>query len=468
MKLWHEWFRCAQALRGACRRSRTFLWMLVALLGFSSRTELLGVTSFVRSAWLKSRAYRSLLWLFHTKALDLQLLTTLWINLALTMFRPVRIGGRIVVLADGLKVPKEGRKMPAVKKLFQQSENNSKPTFIWGHSFETIGLLAQGTLGQLFCVPLISRIHEGLIFSNRDQRTLLDKFVQLFLPIGPLLRQPTILVADAWYCTRKVIRPLLTQDHILVSRMKINAVAYKPAPVPPVRTRGRPRIYGDKVRLRDLWRQTARFRSARSPVYGEDDTQIRYFSIDLLWRPAGRLVRLVFVRHPSRGRILLMASDTSLDPLQVIALYGYRFKIEAGFRQALRTLGSYAYHFWMLEMTPLSRRSGDQYLHMKPERYRRMVRRKMAAYHCYVQLGCVAQGLLQHLSLNFRAKVWGSFRSWLRTMKPREPPSEAVVAQALRDTLPEFLLAPPSDFNFDIFIADQLDVARCPFLRLAA
>jgi len=467
MTLWIEWFRCLQTLRAACSRTRTFIWMLIALLGFSARAELLGVTSFVRVAWLRPSAYRSLLRLFHSPALDLDRLTTLWIKLALKLFRPLRVGGRVVLVADGIKVPKEGRKMPAVKKLFQQSENNSKPNFIFGHSFEAVGMLVQAALGQVFCVPLTSRIQEGLVFSNRDKRSLLDKFVELFLPIAPLLGQQTVLVADAWYCTRKVIRPLLKQGHHLVTRMKANAVAYTPAPIPALRTRGRPRIYKDKVRLRELWANNSPFVSAASPVYGESNIQISYFSLDLLWRPVGKLVRLVFVRHPTRGRILLMSSDTCLDPLQVIALYGYRFKIEVSFRQALHTLGSYAYHFWMMQMTPISRRSGNQHLHMKSDHYRKMLRRKMDAYHRYVQLGCVAQGLLQHLALNFRAKVWGAFRSWMRTMKPHQPPSEAVVAQALRDTLPEFLLAAPRDRGFDIFIAEQLDVDRCPFLRLA-
>ena len=173
------------------------------------------------------------------------------------------------------------------------------------------------------------------------------------------------------------------------------------------------------------------------------------------------------MRHPTRGRIVLLSTDTSLDPLQVVALYGYRFKIEVGFRQALYTLGSYAYHFWMLEMTPISRRSGNQYLHMKTERYRDLVRRKMLAYHRYVQLGCVAQGLLQHLALNFRSTVWRLFRSWMRTMKTSAPPSEAVVAQALRTTLPEFLLATGGDQELKEFMLRRLDLGRCPALRLA-
>ena len=63
----------------------------------------------------------------------------------------------------------------------------------------------------------------------------------------------------------------------------------------------------------------------------------------------------------------------------------------------------------------------------------------MNAFHLHVQLGCVAQGLLQHLALNHTAQVWRLFRSWLRTINPALPPSELVVACALRSALPEFL-----------------------------
>jgi len=63
--------------------------------------------------------------------------------------------------------------MPAVKSLHQQSASNSKPEFIMGHSFQAISLLVQGASGHVAAVPLTSRIHEGLVFSNRDSRTLL-------------------------------------------------------------------------------------------------------------------------------------------------------------------------------------------------------------------------------------------------------------------------------------------------------
>ena len=141
MKLWAEWFRCVSELRPACARKATFLWMCLALVGLSARSDLAGVTSFVRTAGLDAAAYRKLLHLFHTPSLALDRLTTLWICLVCRLFVPREVGGRFVCIADGLKAPKEGRKMPAVKKLFQESSNNSKAPFIFGVFADSSGPL---------------------------------------------------------------------------------------------------------------------------------------------------------------------------------------------------------------------------------------------------------------------------------------------------------------------------------------
>lgn len=469
MQLWVEWFRCVQALRPACARSRTFVWMSVVLAGFSIRTELAGVSSFVRALGLDARYYRRLLHLFHTPALALEPLTTCWLRLVLTVFTPLRVGERLVFIGDGLKVAKEGKKMPAVKQLHQNADNNSKPPYIFGHSFQALGLLIRGPLGQLSCVPVTSRIHEGVVSSNRDQRTLLDKFAQLFLALVTTVDESTLLVVDAYYASQKVLRPLLTRGHHVLTRVRRNAVAYRPAEPPGCRRRGRPRQYGEKIRLRDLWHShREHFSTVPSPVYGETRVTLRYYSIDLLWRPVGRPVRFVLVDHPLRGRLILMSSDVMLSPPDLIACYGYRFKIEVAFKQALYTLGSYAYHFWMMTMTPRPRRKGNQYLHRTAAPYRQQVYAKLTAYHRYVQLGCIAQGLLQYLALSFRPEVWQCFRSWLRTMNPAQPPSEAVVAHALRNALPEFLTTAPPNHRLKKFLLDRTDPDRCPSLRLAA
>ena len=346
--------------------------------------------------------------------------------------------------------------MPAVKKLHQESANNSKPEFIFGHSFQCISQLTQTAQGFVAAVPLAARICEGVVWSNRDTRTQLDRVVALFLSLIEALGSPVVLVADAYYATRKVILPLLAAGHHLVTRARKNAVAYELAPTPKQPRRGRPRLYGKRIRLRDLFTAAATFTSVPSPLYDDKDVVITFRCIDLLWRPVGRLVRFVLVRHPHRGAMILMASDITMDPLDIIILYGYRFKIEVGFRHALHIVGTYAYHFWMMAMTPIRRVSGNQYMHHKSDRYRQMVRRKLAAYHRYVQLGCIAQGLLQYLAITARSTVWNLFHSWLRTMRTELPPSELVVAHALRSSFPEFLAAGPADTILAKFLRRRL------------
>ena len=144
---------------------------------------------------------------------------------------------------------------------------------------------------------------------------------------------------------------------------------------------------------------------------------LRFRAADLFWRPVGILVRFVVVNHPHRGKILLMCTDLTLSPFDIIRIYALRFKIEVSFKQSLRVIGAYAYHFWMAAMTPLRRVSGNQYLHRKSDDYRNDVRRKLAAYHRHIQLGLIAHGLLQFLSVTNPKLVWQSFGSWIRRRK---------------------------------------------------
>ena len=116
----------------------------------------------------------------------------------------------------------------------------------------------------------------------------------------------------------------------------------------------------------------------------------------------------------------------------------------------------------------MRKRNGKQHLHRKSEKYREMVKRKMAAYHRYVQLGCVAQGLLQFLSLKLSTRVWKNFNSWMRTMKTDRPPSEMVVGQALRATLPNFLATMHGEHELVKFIVENADVSRMPDMRFSA
>jgi malonyl CoA-acyl carrier protein transacylase len=86
--------------------------------------------------------------------------------------------------------------MPAVKLLHQVSDCNTKPEYIMGHSLQVVSVLVSAA-ATFFAVPLSARIHEGLVFSNRHQRTLPKKFLSLVGALG--IAEPVYLVADAYY-----------------------------------------------------------------------------------------------------------------------------------------------------------------------------------------------------------------------------------------------------------------------------
>ena len=219
MNLWEVWFSVVKTLREACKRKRTFFWMIVFLIGASIRCgDLTGVTSVVRVVGLLPGYYSCLLDFLHSSSLNITLLAQLWTQWVLqNFFEKVTINKRIVLLTDGIKVSKEGKKMPGVKMLHQASQSNTKAEFIMGHSCQAIGLLVKA-LGSFFCVPLTCQIHEGVVFSNRDKRTLYDKLLLMLNNLG--IHIPYYLVADAYYSVAKMVNGIRKNGNHLVTRAK--------------------------------------------------------------------------------------------------------------------------------------------------------------------------------------------------------------------------------------------------------
>ena len=117
--------------------------------------------SVIRDLVLNPGCYDSLLHFFRASSWSLEDIRKRWFS-AVRLYAPLyKEGNYHILVGDGVKQSKEGRRMPGVKKLFQESENSAKPEYIHGHMFGGLGILA-GSVRNWACIPLSIRLHDGL------------------------------------------------------------------------------------------------------------------------------------------------------------------------------------------------------------------------------------------------------------------------------------------------------------------
>ena len=188
--------------------------------------------------------YTSMLHFFTSTSVNLTLLQSIWIQIVFEKFNNsiVRINGRCILAGDGIKIGKEGKKMPGVKWLHQESDSNTKAEYIMEHSIQALSILAKG-LTTHFAIPLAAQIHEGIRFTYKDHRTLLDKMVEL---LSELCLSACYLVLDKYYVSGGFMKKLVSLNIHIVTMMKHGAVAYEPLVEQKSHGRGRPKNMAKK------------------------------------------------------------------------------------------------------------------------------------------------------------------------------------------------------------------------------
>lgn len=223
--------------------------------------------------------------------------------------------------------------------------------------------------------------------------------------------------------------PLLT----LVIRGKKNVVAYFQAQKPEANMPGRPRKYGEKVKVLELFDHKYLFSKVECSIYGKTET-ISIASIDLLWKPTANLIRFVLA-VTSRGPIILMCSDMCQNPVAAVELYCARVRVETMFDMLKNLMGVFQYRFWT-KWLPRHSRKPCKNKYLKAPRHDNMdkVRRCFAAYERFVMCGAIALGLSQLISIKYGNLVWKEFQGFLRT-KSRSLPSERTVKSVIGNLL---------------------------------
>ena len=247
------------------------------------------------------------------------------------------------------------------------------------------------------------------------------------------------LVLDAYFSVGPVFATAAEQlnatgdiVHIL-TRAKKNVVAYLFPPPRKKHQRGPSRKYGEKLRLMELFESRADlFQTAEALVYHNSET-IRYLTLNLIWKPIKGTLRFILV-ETSRGRIILMTSDLTLDPIAALQLYCHRVTIETLFDTLKNTLGGMAYHFWSQYLRPTSRRPRKKILQRQSSSAPTKTQNTLAAIEKFVNIQLLVIGMLQLLAKSFPEQIKAKAQCWLRTVTSNTP-SEFVTQTAVAKTI---------------------------------
>lgn len=431
------------SFREAFPRDATFQWFVIAVFGFIVRLDHHGVSSIIRWLRIQDELYETFLSFFRSSALNIKKVLGHWQVFVARRHVLSTHSGAYVLIGDGIKVAKEAEFMPGVKKLHQESENSGKASWIFGHHFGVIGMLA-GSTAKAFCIPLAAELHEGAAVLRRlqgkqapaidgvEKTTIVTLMAELLVNATRNISRPCVAVLDAFFAVAPmfaVARAAVRGDgkrllHVIV-RAKDNAVAHE-TQLLDYSGRGRPRKYGRKVKLKQLFSVREKdFETMEVNVYGEIKT-VAVLCLDLFWRPLKDVLRFVLVKDGEQT-FMLICSDLQMAPSEIVSLYARRFKIEVTFKIFKHVLGGFCYHFWTKAWSlPKGKTLSVEKLDNLSIASKYRIAKAMNAIEAFVNLGMIATGLLQLMAIEHSEAIQKRYTWWMRTHSSLVPSEEMV------------------------------------------
>lgn len=418
-------------------RKAAFHWFVILVIGLMLRSDHLGVTSVIRDLAIRPDSYETMLHFFRASSWSLDGLRFKWCQIVRESAPVHKEAGFTVLIGDGVKQAKEACFMPAVKKLFQESENSSKPPYIFGHMFGGLGVLI-GNYSKWFCLPLSIRLHDGLqpaafwegagISAASHVIRMIEDGYEAARTFGP-----SLLLLDRYFLSVPALGRLAQlncqgQTRLeLITKAKSSCVAYE-LPTEKKPGRGRPPKKGTSVKLKELFTTSSHlFQETSLYLYGKQE-RVRYYCTDLLWgQKLYQKLRFVLVTYGGTKSILV-STDCTMPPETVIRLYSYRFRIESCFRELKQQVGCFCYHFWTKAMPRLNHYHKKGECHelesITESAQRQKILQAAQAVECHVMLSVIAMGIIQMTSLKYSSQLQVEGIRYLRT------PSLAVVSEA--------------------------------------
>ncbi len=277
----------------------------------------------------------------------------LWERLWKLIPQPVT-NGRLIVALDDYINPKTGKKIFGCSKVFDHAAKQNQSEYPWAQNIVAIGLV-KVVKGRWACLPLSSAFYhsEKDIAANkptyRDNeivfKTKYCHAVDMLIKIAAKFPLSSLLiVTDSWFGNNGLWAPMckrIGKRHLVLSRLCSNNAIYAMPEIQTGKKRvGRTKKYGKKLGDTSALAVANREHAIEYTVnlYGKERAIMAYGQIVML-KTLKCAVRVVWVYRRTQW-VALFSTDLSLSVVEIIELYGARWKIEAGFKELKRELGS--------------------------------------------------------------------------------------------------------------------------------
>ena len=276
--------------------------------------------------------------------------------------------GPVVVGVDDTIERRWGAKIKA-RGIYRDPVRSSRGHFVKASGLRWLCVMLLAPVpgaGCVWALPFLSVLAPSERYASEHgqrHKTLTDWARQVLLQTARWLPgRRVIAVMDSSFSAIELLRD--AGRHLcLISRLRLDAGLYAPAPPRRPGTRGRPRVKGARqpsLKERLANPATRWQRVSLNGWYGRTEQRLHIASGTALWHHPGMRVpiRWVLVRDPSGEKEpqAFLCTDLDADPVDVLRWFVRRWRVETTFEEARRHLGLETQRQWsdlaILRTTP--------------------------------------------------------------------------------------------------------------------
>lgn len=280
--------------------------------------------------------------------------------------------GPVIVGIDETLERRQGDKI-AAKGIYRDAARSSRSVFVKSSGLRWISMMLLAPIpwaGRVWALPFLTVLAPSERYDQgrgRRHKTLAQWAGQMIVQVRRWLpRRPLVIVADGGYAVLTLLSGCarLANPVTMITRLRLDAALYEPAPGRKAHQRGRPRKKGKRLPTlqRLLANRQALWTAVRVPRwYSQYERQVEIISDTCVWYHTGMPpvpIRYVLVRDPQETfkPQALLCTDLSAEPEQILSWFVQRWQLETTFQEVRTYLGVETQRQWndmaILRTTP--------------------------------------------------------------------------------------------------------------------